>query len=175
MDLSDGIVPDDNAYTITFHLTAPDPEFLDKLAVPFAFVVPSDSPIKDVGSSPLPGTGSYKFAEYIPNKDFKLVRNTFFKEWSADAQPEGKPDVIIEKFGLTVEAEITQVENGQADWVFDPPPADRLPEMSEKYADQTHVNPLTAVWYVAMNTNSLRSTTSKPARPSTSRWTGTRW
>jgi peptide/nickel transport system substrate-binding protein len=152
-DLSDGIEADDNAYTLTFHLAAPDPEFLDKLAVPFAFVVPSNSPIKDVGSSPLPGTGSYKFAEYIPNKDFKLVRNPFFKEWSADAQPEGKPDVIIEKFGLTVEAEITQVENGQADWVFDPPPADRLPEMSTKYADQTHVNPLTAVWYVAFNTN----------------------
>jgi peptide/nickel transport system substrate-binding protein len=151
-DLSAGIVPDDNAYTITFHLKAPDPEFLDKLAVPFAFVVPPDSPIKDIGSSPLPGTGAYKFAEYIPNKDFKLVRNPFFHEWSKDAQPEGKPDVIIEKFGLTVEAEITQVENGQADWVFDPPPADRLPEMSQKYADQTHVNPLTAVWYVAFNT-----------------------
>ena len=151
-DLSQGIEPDDNAYTITFHLAQSDPEFLDKLAMPFVMAIPPNSPIKDVGSHPLPGTGPYKFAEYIPNKDFKLVRNPYFKEWSADAQPEGKPDVILEKFGLTVEAEITQVENGQADWVYDQPPADRLPEMSERYADQTHVNPLTAVWYVAMNT-----------------------
>jgi peptide/nickel transport system substrate-binding protein len=57
----------------------------------------------------------------------------------------------VMKFGLTVEAEVTQVENGQADWVFDQLPADRLPEISEKYADQTHVNSLTAVWYMALN------------------------
>jgi peptide/nickel transport system substrate-binding protein len=53
--------------------------------------------------------------------------------------------VIVQKFGLSVEGEVTQVENGQADWMFDPPPADRLNEMSTKYADQVHVNPLTAI------------------------------
>ena len=43
-------------------------------------------------------------------------------------------------FGLTDEAEVTAVENGQADWMFDPPPADRLAEIGTKYADQVHVN-----------------------------------
>jgi peptide/nickel transport system substrate-binding protein len=152
-DLSQGIEADDAAGTVMFHLTTPDPEFLDKLALPFAFVVPPDSPNEDVGSSPLPGTGPYMFDHYLPNKEIKLVRNPHFKVWSKEAQPAGNPDVILMKFGLTVEAEITQVENGQADWVFDPPPADRLPEMSQKYAAQTHVNPLTAVWYVTMNVN----------------------
>ena len=40
-DLSRGIVTDDAARTVTFHLVAPDPEFLYKLALPFAYVVPA--------------------------------------------------------------------------------------------------------------------------------------
>src|SRR5712691_11722422 len=53
----------------------------------------------------------------VPNdkatKQIKLVRNKYFKEWSKDAQPKGNPDEIVMKFGLSVEAEVTQVENGQ--------------------------------------------------------------
>ena len=149
-DLSKGVVADDAAGTVTFHLTKGDPEFFDKLAVPFAFILPTGTPNKEVQIPP-PGTGPYKFVEYNPNKEIKLVRNTNFKEWSKDAQPKGNPDVIVQKFGLSAEAEVTQVENGQADWMFDNPPADRLNEISTKYADQVHVNPLTAVWYFAFN------------------------
>ena len=47
---------------------------------------------------------------------------------------------------------MTAVENNKADWMFDQPPADRLNELSTKYADRVHVNPLTAVWYFAFNT-----------------------
>ncbi len=56
-------------------------------------------------------------------------------------------------FGLTDEAEITAVANSQADWAFDPPPADRLAELGTKYAKQVHVTPLTAMWYAPMNSN----------------------
>jgi peptide/nickel transport system substrate-binding protein len=149
-NLSQGIVVNGN--TVTFHLTHADPEFLDKLAVPFAFILPASTSTKNVNIPP-PGTGPYKWAQYAPNKQIKLVRNPFFKEWSADAQPEGNPDVIVQKFGLPVEAEVTQVENNQADWVFDQPPADRLNELGTKFADRVHVNPLTAVWYFAFNVN----------------------
>jgi peptide/nickel transport system substrate-binding protein len=149
-DLSQGIVVNGN--TVTFNLTTADPEFLDKLAVPFAFILPSSTPTKNVDIPP-PGTGPYKWAQYAPNKQIKLVRNTFFKEWSKDAQPAGNPDTIVQKFGLTSEAEVTAVENNQADWMFDQPPADRLTELSTKYADRVHVNPLTAVIYFAFNVN----------------------
>jgi peptide/nickel transport system substrate-binding protein len=148
-DLSKGIVVNGN--TVTFHLTTADPEFLDKLAVPFAFILPSSTPTKNVNIPP-PGTGPYKWVQYAPNSQIKLVRNTFFKEWSKDAQPDGNPDVIIQKFGLTPEAQVTAVENNTADWMFDQPPADRLSELSTKYASRVHVNPLTAVWYFAFNT-----------------------
>jgi peptide/nickel transport system substrate-binding protein len=147
--LSKGITVAGNK--VTFHLTSGDPEFLDKLAVPFAFILPASTPAKNVNIPP-PGTGPYTWAEYAPNKEIKLVRNPYFKQWSAAAQPKGQPDVILQKFGLSVEAEVTAVENGQADWVFDPIPADRLNELGTKYAKQVYVSPLTAVWYFALNT-----------------------
>jgi peptide/nickel transport system substrate-binding protein len=150
-NLDQGVVADDAKGTVTFHLTHGDPEFLDKLGTPFAFILPTGTPNKEVQIPP-PGTGPYYFAQYNPNKQIKLVRNKYFKEWSKDAQPQGNPDLIVMKFGLGVEAEVTQVENGQADWVFDTPPADRLNELSQKYSSQVHINPLTAVWYIALNT-----------------------
>ena len=152
-DLSQGVIGDAKAGTVTIHLTDADPEFPFKLAVPHASILPKSAPSKDAGTTPLPGTGAYKFASYDPNRQLTMVRNPYFKEWSRDAQPQGYPDVIIETLGLTVESEVTAVENGQADWVFDPPPADRLNEIGTKYAQQAHVNTLTAFWYLAMNTN----------------------
>jgi len=149
-NLDKGIVVNDANNTVTFHLTRGDPEFLDKIAVPFAFILPTGTPNKEVQIPP-PGTGPYKWVEYNPNKEMKLVRNPYFKVWSKDAQPAGNPDVIVQKFGLSGEAQVTQVENGQADWMFDTPPADRLSEMSTKYASQVFVNPLTAVYYFAFN------------------------
>src|SRR5256886_4936619 len=138
---------------VTFHLPTADPEFLDKLAVPFAFILPASTSTKNVDIPP-PGTGPYKWAQYAPTKQIKLVRNTYFKEWSKDAQPEGNPDSIVEKFGLSVESEVTAVQNDQADWIFDQPPADRLGELSSaKYSSRVHVNPLTSTWYFAFNVN----------------------
>jgi peptide/nickel transport system substrate-binding protein len=149
-NLDQGIVVDNAKSTVTFHLTRGDPEFLDKLGVPFAFILPTGTPNHEVQIPP-PGTGPYKWVEYNPNKELKLVRNPNFKEWSKDAQPKGLPDVIVEKLNISVEGEVTQVENGTADWMFDTPPADRLNEMSTKFANQVYVNPLTAVYYFAFN------------------------
>jgi peptide/nickel transport system substrate-binding protein len=148
-DLSQGLKVSGN--TVTFHLTKGDPEFLDKLAMPFAFILPASTPDKNVNIPP-PGTGPYKWVQYAPNKQIRLVRNPFFKVWSTDAQPAGNPDEIVQKFGLSLEAEVTQVENGQADWMFDTVPSDRLNEVGTKYANQVHINPLTQTEYFAFNT-----------------------
>src|SRR5436189_65836 len=101
-NLDQGVIVDDKKGTVTFHLTRGDPEFLDKIAVPFAFILPTGTPNKEVQIPPA-GTGPYKWVEYNPNKELKLVRNTYFKEWSKDAQPDGKPDVILEKLNISVE------------------------------------------------------------------------
>jgi peptide/nickel transport system substrate-binding protein len=148
-----GVVADDAANTVTFHLTQPDPEFFDKLAVQHALIVPHSAPAKDVGVTPLPGTGAYMIAAFDPNKQMKVVRNPHFKPWSADAQPDGYPDEIDYDFGLPSEDEINAVEKGQADWTFEPPPGDRLRELGETYAEQIHISPLTEIYYASMNTN----------------------
>jgi len=150
-DLSKGIAVNGN--TITFHLTTADPEFLQKLAVPFAFVLPADTPAKNLDIPPA-GTGPYKWTQYKPNTAMRVERNSFFKVWSKDAQPEGLPDVIEQRFGLSVEAEVTQVEQGQADFISnaDTIPSDRLNEISTKYPDQVHVDPLASTYYFAFNT-----------------------
>jgi peptide/nickel transport system substrate-binding protein len=150
--LEGGVVGDEAAGTVTINLTRPDAEFFDKLALPHAVIVPADSPTEDVGSNPLPGTGAYTISAYDPNKGMTLSRNPHFKVWSEQAQPDGYPDVVQYDFGLTEEAQVTAIQNGEADWMFDEPPADRLAEMGTKNKDQVHVTPLTAWWYVPMNT-----------------------
>jgi peptide/nickel transport system substrate-binding protein len=91
-DLSRGIVTSDADNTVTFHLTAADPEFLYKLALPFGSVVPKGTPVGK--QQIIPGTGPYKVATFIPYRYARLVRNPLFHVWRADAQPDGLPDTI---------------------------------------------------------------------------------
>ena len=47
---------------VTITLSHPDPELLQKLALPHASVLPADAPGADAGTTPLPGTGPYRIA-----------------------------------------------------------------------------------------------------------------
>jgi peptide/nickel transport system substrate-binding protein len=151
--LKGGISANAGNNTVKINLTAPDPEFKYKLAVPHASILPASAPPSDAGTKLLPTTGPYYYASYNPTKQLVMKRNPYFKEWSKDAQPAGYPDQITQSFGLTVESQITAIENGQADWTLEAPPADRLNELGTKYASQTHVETLTAFWYAPMNVN----------------------
>jgi peptide/nickel transport system substrate-binding protein len=154
-NLSKGVVADDSAYTLTLNLTAPDPELMDQLALPFAFAVPASTSPKLTGNNVPPGTGPYMWQSYNPNTEAVLVRNPYFHVWNAQAQPAGNPDKIVEKYGLQVSDEVTEVLNGQANEVYanDPIPSDQLSTLnSPKYAGQVHVNTLFADYYYALNT-----------------------
>jgi peptide/nickel transport system substrate-binding protein len=153
--LSKGVIANDSAYTLTINLTAPDAELMDQLALPFAFVVPASTSLKLTGNNVPPGTGPYMWKSYNPNTEAVLVRNPYFHVWSAEAQPAGYPNEIVEKYGAQVSDEVTEVENGEANEVFDGDqiPSDDLSQLnSAKYAGQVHVNTLTADWYFALNT-----------------------
>jgi peptide/nickel transport system substrate-binding protein len=152
---SGGVVANDSAYTLTINLTAPDPELMDQLSLPFAYAVPANTSPKLTGNNVPPGTGPYMWKSYNPNTEAVLVRNPYFHVWSKIAQPAGYPNEIIEKYGLQVSDEVTQVENGAADEVFDGDsiPSDQLTTLnSPQYASQVHVNTLTADYYMALNT-----------------------
>src|SRR5712691_2837975 len=46
-DLSKGgVIANDSAYTLTINLTAPNPELMDQLTLPFAYAVPAGTPAK---------------------------------------------------------------------------------------------------------------------------------
>lgn len=153
--LSKGVIANDSAYTLTINLTAPDPEIMDQLTLPFAYAVPASTSLKLTGNNVPPGTGPYMWKSYNPNTEAVLVRNPYFHVWSKLAQPAGYPNEIIEKYGLQVSDEVTEVENNEANEVFDGDqiPSDQLTQLnSAKYASQVHVNTLTADWYFALNT-----------------------
>jgi peptide/nickel transport system substrate-binding protein len=154
-NLSKGVVANDSNYTLTINLSAPDPELMDQLALPFAFAVPANTSMHLTGNNVPPGTGPYMWKSYNPNTEAVLVRNPYFHVWSKVAQPAGYPNEIIEKYGLPVSDEVTEVQNGEADEVFDGDqiPSDQLSTLnSSQYASQVHVNTLTADWYMALNT-----------------------
>ncbi len=138
------------ADTVTITLTRPDPEFLQKLALPHASVLPADAPGHDSGTVPLPGTGPWRIAQYDPNEALVLQRNPYFRLWNGDAQPEALADGVRYEFGLEAEAQVTSVLNGQADWMFDTPPPDRLGELAA-HADQVHIDPADALLFVPLN------------------------
>jgi peptide/nickel transport system substrate-binding protein len=92
------------------------------------------------------------FESYSPRREAVLVRNPEFREWSADAQPEGNADRIHVTFGLTEDAETTQVAQGHANWMMGQVPSGRLADVAERTPDQLHVNPTNEVWFATLNT-----------------------
>jgi YVTN family beta-propeller protein len=150
-DLSRGIVADDHADTVTFHLVAPDPELLNQLATPDAVAVPAATPDHDVGSHSVPATGPYEIAGYSP-REVRLIRNPYFHEWSRAARPDGYPDQIIWKIGASTATAVTAVERGSADYTLDGVPPDRLGEVRTRFASQLHVNPSDVTIQLLLNT-----------------------
>jgi peptide/nickel transport system substrate-binding protein len=151
--LEGGMVADPAAGTVAIHLTHPDSEFLQKISLPFASILPADTPPRDLGTTPPAATGPYMIQSYNPMRAMVIVRNPYFHEWSAEAQPDGFVDRITLRYGLQNESEVTEVESGALDWMADPPPLDRLPEIGGFYTSQAHIHPLLAYYYVTMNNN----------------------
>ena len=137
-DLARGVVTDDAARTVTFHLASPDPNFLPNLGTGgLASPVPARTPWHAVTTTPIPGTGPYRIA-HASAHEIRYVRNPHFREWSHAAQPAGNPDVIVMRFGWSPEQEVRAIERGQADWMADLVPAALLPELSTRFASQLH-------------------------------------
>jgi ABC-type transport system substrate-binding protein/class 3 adenylate cyclase len=151
-DLSQGIVVDDDAGTITFRLTRNDPAFLFKLALPFGSAVPVGSPKPDVGTRPLPATGPYMIDRYRQHRTLVLVRNPRFKEWSAEAQPSGFPDRLVWTYGVPPERATTMVERGRADIMIDPPPEERLGQIARLFTSRAHPYVRFNTFYLFLNT-----------------------
>jgi peptide/nickel transport system substrate-binding protein len=126
-DLSRGIESDPGTGTITIHLTAPDAELLDKLTMPFAYVVPAGTPARRSLSLAPPGTGPYRFAGWDSARGGRLVRNPRFR--ATANRPAGLVDRIDFKASMRGDGGargIAAVERGAADAVLLSPPLARI-------------------------------------------------
>jgi YVTN family beta-propeller protein len=150
-DLSRGIVVDPAARSVTFRLIEPDPDFLYKLASPFASPVPPGIPNRDVGTRPLPATGPYKIARYVRHRELIFVRNPFFREWSQAANPAGYPDRIVWRLDVGAAAATKATEDGRADVAYDFVPSELLDEVATQYASQLHVDPIPGTYFYLLD------------------------
>jgi len=151
-DLSSGVTIDDAAWTVTFHLSAPDPAFLYQLALPFGAAVPSGTRAIGPGTSALPATGPYLIASYTPGRQVLLVRNPRFRPWSAIAQPAGFPARITIRFGLPAAQEAAAAAAGRADIMLDSPPAGVLASLGRRVPQQMHTYALSETEAMFLNT-----------------------
>jgi YVTN family beta-propeller protein len=150
-NLSRGIETHAGSNTITFHLTSPDPDFLTKLDLPSAFAVPAGTPLHPRGF--LPATGPYEIASFDPKLGIRLVRNPRFREWSAEAQPNGFPDAIVERVQGSPDAHVSAVLSGSADLASGesrPSPA-TLAAVRTQHASQLELNPWEITYFLALN------------------------
>ena len=132
----EGITVDDETGKIEITLEEPRGPFLYELAIPFAGVVPSDTPAKNQTKNPPPGAGSYKIVEANPPRSYSLVKNDNFSEsLKGTAVEAGK----VDRIDVVVTPEnnaVTQVAQGKLDFMVDNPPPDRIGEVQQKYPDR---------------------------------------
>jgi YVTN family beta-propeller protein len=155
-DLSRGIRVDDSAGRVTIRLTEPDAEFLHKLALPLAAVVPAGTPRRIARQHAPPGTGPYRVAS-VSRHEIRLVRNPQFRVWSSDARPDGYPDEIQFRAQSETdqgwESAIRAVESGDADWVeVQGVPRERVKGLLAANAGRLHINPQPFTFWFDLNT-----------------------
>jgi YVTN family beta-propeller protein len=156
-DLSRGIAVDDRTGTITFHLTAPDSQFLYELALDFAVAVPAGIGPPDSGRD-VPATGPYVIASERSPGELRLVRNPHFRVWSSAAKPDGYPDVIVRQSGGALSDAVRAVEQGRAEYVNVGSAVSELPPreldlLFTRYASQVHTSSESATVYYWLNTH----------------------
>ena len=151
-NLSRGIVG--GARTVTFHLTKPDGDFLSKLALLSAAAVPVGTPPPNPKHDHVvPGTGPYMIASYRKGQ-VKLVRNRYFRQWSADAQPAGYPDRITLSDSAGSESAVHSIEAGKADIapVLLGPSKAQLVRLATRYPSQLRLSPNPGTDWFFLNT-----------------------
>jgi peptide/nickel transport system substrate-binding protein len=150
-DLSKGIVTDERTNTVTFNLQQPDPDFLFKLAMTYAYPVPEGVAMHGYVKGAFPGTGPYVVSA-VSETEVRLTRNPRFQVWDAAVRPDGYADEIVLSVVEDDAAKLAMVEKEEADYLHVGRSSAGLFQASQaRYGGQWHIgsNGTTAVW---MNT-----------------------
>jgi peptide/nickel transport system substrate-binding protein len=147
-----GIVVNDATGDITIKLVKPRGPFVYELGIPFAGVVPSGTPAANQTNHPPAGAGRYVIKDVVPNRSYVLVKNPRFSPGlRGTAVDVAKIDRINVKIVSSPAAQVTQLEQNRADFMFDNPTGDRVGEVRRKYRSRYREFPTTSTFYFFMN------------------------
>lgn len=148
-----GIKTDDDTGEIEIDLTESRGSFLFELAIPFAGIVPGDTPNRNMTANPAPGAGFYMIEDVRRPRSYTVVKNDKFSPGLEGTDVDaGKLDQFNVKIEPSASNQVTQVAQNRADFLIENPPADRLPEVRNKYSDRFRLFPTNSTFYFFLNT-----------------------
>jgi peptide/nickel transport system substrate-binding protein len=142
---------DDDSGHITIELTAPDPEFADALALPYAAPVPEQTAVRDLSAEPPPGVGPYEITAVETDGGFVLKRDPTFPDLDIPDVPTGNVVEIRATIDPSLERQAQDVLDGKLDYMHDPPPRDLEPTISEQASDRFAVTPAAATAFFTLD------------------------
>lgn len=151
-----GIKTNDKTGEIVIDLVQPRGTFTNELGLMFVAPVPTGTPNEDLSANPPPGTGPYMITKSEPGRGWEYERNPYWAKANSKAMPE-YPTGTIDKAKMTVvrnpQTQVNDIEQGKYDWMQNPPPASRFPEVKSKF-EGTQFLPRTTIstYYFWMNT-----------------------
>jgi peptide/nickel transport system substrate-binding protein len=151
-----GIECDNGSRQITIHLREPSGTFVYALATLYGAPLPSGTPDEDLSAHPPPASGPYEIVSSKPGARWEYERNPEWQASDGPAMPQlpgGHFDRIEIEVVRNPETQVEEVERGEADWMVNPPPSDRLPELKERWLGRRLlVTPEAGDVYFWMNT-----------------------
>jgi peptide/nickel transport system substrate-binding protein len=151
-----GIVTHDGTGKIVIHLARPRATFSNELALLFVAPVPPGTPMRDQSFAPPPATGPYAITSSRPGVGWSYARNPEWARHNGRVMPQipgghvGRIQVaIVGNQGTQVD----ELKSGRLDWLFDPPPLGRTPELEAgSGGTQFRVEPTVSTYYFWLNT-----------------------
>src|SRR5262249_44985901 len=142
-----GIKTDDKTGEIVINLVKPRGTFNNELGLMFVAPVPKGTPARNLSGNPPPATGPYVISNSEPGRGWEYERNPAWTKTNSKLMPE-LPSGHVDKIDIRVvrndSTQVNEIETGKADWMENPPPADLLPKVREKF-EGTQFRPETTI------------------------------
>lgn len=143
---------------LTIRLTAPAPDFLTRIALPFFCAVPPGTPVNTQGVRVIPSAGPYYLVSYSPKQGAVLKRNPSYH----GPRPHRLAEIDI-NLDVGQAQTVTAIQSGRADFAAGGVPQEAAPSLARRYGpgsaaakaghQRFFVNPQPYLIYLAMNTS----------------------
>jgi peptide/nickel transport system substrate-binding protein len=152
-----GIKTNDATGEIVIELTEPRGTFNNELGLMFVAPLPPDTPIKNLSGDPPPATGPYEIVSSDPGRGWSYERNPEWAKTNSKLMPDlpsGHVDKIDIKIVRNTATQVSDVEQGNTQWMQALIPPDLYPQTVSKFeGTQLREEPgIPNVYYFWMNT-----------------------